>query len=571
MDDFSTFSVPQPTYAELQSRYKVIIDDLTLALNGNDDSLDENSPDEVRAASAIRDWDILRREIQTWANLTEVRFDQDTTNADFKAALEYRDELSPKITSLDVQIQKLLVESELREQLEAVYGPQAFALWEKEINSFDPVIEDDLVQESKLSAKYNELLASAEFSFKDETYNLSSITQFTEDADRETRYETSKLTWGWFAEQQEELDTTYDQMVKLRHGMAKKLGYNNFVELGYQRMARIDYDQHDVERYREEVRTQVVPLCNEIHKLQAGQLRLDKLMFWDQAMFSSQGNPRPQGTYEEQIAAAQAMFDNMGESLGGFFRLMQEKNLMDLKNRPGKAGGGFCTDLGSEDLPFIFANFNGTKGDVEVFSHEMGHAFQCYSSMDQPLYDYVWPTYESCEIHSMSLEFLTWPEMERFFGDQAEQFRRVHLMGSLLFLPYGVAIDHFQHLVYAEPDASPARRHAMWQEVEALYLADVDYGDLPHVSSGGRWQQKRHIYMSPFYYIDYTLAQCCALQFWVRSRQDFGLAMTDYIELCQRGGTLPFQQLTQSAGLKSPFEPGSLQEVVTHAREYLGL
>jgi M3 family oligoendopeptidase len=266
------------------------------------------------------------------------------------------------------------------------------------------------------------------------------------------------------------------------------------------------------------------------------------------------------------------MFDAMQPELGEFFRMMAAGGFLDLVNRPTKAGGGFCTSFPTYGTPFIFANFNGTKGDVEVFTHEMGHAFQGWQSRNTPVFDYLWPTLESCEIHSMSLEFLTWPHMDRFFGpEEAARFREIHLAESLLFLPYGVAVDHFQHLVYANPEASPEERRRLWLEIESLYLPWRDYGDLTYPAAGGRWQLQRHIYNSPFYYIDYTLAGCCALQFWAKARRDYTSALDAYIELCRRGGEAPFQELARSAGLVSPFAPGALRTVVDEARSVLGL
>lgn len=562
MQDFATYTVEEPTLADLQPKYARLEQDLQ--------QLREADASE-RLFSVVEAWDELRREIDTWRNLVEIRFDQDTRNPDYKAALDRRDELDPKITDLDVRIKKLLLTDERRAMLVERFGQQAVSLWECQIRSFDPVIENDLVEESRLVSRYNELLAGATLEFQGQTTNLSGILEHAEAADRETRHAALQTMWGWFAENSEQLDEIFDAMVQLRDGMAKKLNYRNFVELGYQRMARVDYTAEDVARYRDEVREQIVPLCGEIRRQQAETLGLDRLKFWDEGVYDPAGNPRPQGSYEAQLEQAEAMFDGMSPQLGDFFRLMRDQNLMDLKNRPGKAGGGFCASLLTESVPFIFANFNGTKGDVEVFTHEMGHAYQCYVSTPLPLLENVSPTYESCEIHSMSLEYLCWPHMEKFFGDQADRFRRIHLLESLLFLPYGVAIDHFQHLVYENPAAAPAERHAMWQEVERLYLPDTDYGDLPHLPQGGRWQQKRHVYMSPFYYIDYTLAQCCALQFWVRQQDDYQQALDDYVALCARGGTLPFQQLTHSAGLKSPFAPGSLTEVAAAARKFLQL
>ena len=201
----------------------------------------------------------------------------------------------------------------------------------------------------------------------------------------------------------------------------------------------------------------------------------------------------------------------------------------------------------------------------------MGHAFQAWQSRNLPLIDYLWPTLESCEIHSMSLEFLTWSQMEKFFGDDAARFREIHLAGSILFLPYGCAVDHFQHLVYANPEATPQERNQMWQKMEARYLPWRQYGNLEYLAQGGLWQEKQHIYCSPFYYIDYTLALCCAMQFWVKAESNFDHALNEYISLCQRGGKAPFQELTSSANLVSPFKSGSLADVVAKAQDFLKL
>lgn len=292
-------------------------------------------------------------------------------------------------------------------------------------------------------------------------------------------------------------------------------------------------------------------------------------MSWDEAVHDPAGNPKPNGDHDWMMDRATEMFAQLGPSMGDFFSQMRAGNFMDLKSREGKAGGGFCDVLPGFGMPFIYANFNGTMQDVRVFTHEMGHAFQTYSSLNQPLIDYVMATMESCEIHSMGLEFLTWPQMDLFFGDAAARFRRTHLTQLLLFLPYGMAVDHFQHLVYARPDASPDDRAAMWQEMEQLYLPWLNWGDLAHPAGGRRWQAQLHIFGSPFYYIDYALALTCALQLWVRAAEDRDAAMNSYLVLCRRGGDAPFGQLVRSIGLTSPFEQGCLKEVVEHATREL--
>lgn len=520
---------------------------------------------------ALQQWEDLRRRLNTWSEMTSLNFSQDTTNKEYQQAQEYSDELRPKLTALEVAMKRRLLNSQDRTELESILGQQAFSLWSADVTTFEPAIEEDLVQESKLVNQYVQLLASAELEFRGQKVNLSGIRKYTQDSDRKTRYEAEKVRWQFFSQNQAQLDSIYDQLVKLRHQMAQKLGYDNYTGLGYKRMQRIDYTEADVASYRDEVVAKVVPLAQKIIDQKAQKLNLEWVMYWDEAVFDLQGNPKPQGDHDWMLQQAQKMFDAMHPELGSFFAMMVAGNFMDLKTRPGKAGGGFCTSFPTTGVPYIFANFNQTKGDVEVFTHEMGHAFQAWQSRNLPLIDYLWPTLESCEIHSMSLEFLTWSQMEQFFGDDADRFREIHLAQSILFLPYGCAVDHFQHLVYANPEATPEERNQMWQQMEARYLPWRQYEDLEYPAQGGLWQEKQHIYCSPFYYIDYTLALCCAMQFWVKAESDFEGALTEYIALCQRGGQAPFQSLTSSANLVSPFQPGSLANVITKAQQFLNL
>lgn len=555
--DFSEITADAPTAESVAARYAELKASLAAAKSVTE------------ALAVVKCWDDYRRELGTWEALVDLRFNQDTRNEAYKRDRDLCDELRPKFTDGEVRFKRQLLTGPWREAIEANFGPQALALWEADLKTFEPAIERDLVDEAKLQSEYTELTAAARFPFRGQDLNLSGIVKYREDADRNTRHEAEQVRWQWFANNREALDRIYDQQVHLRTEMAQKLGFPNYIGLGYARMKRVDYTQFDVERFRAAVREDLVPMCIELRERQGVRLGLDKLMFWDEAVHDPQGNPAPRDDHDWLVGQAQEMFDNLGGGLDDFFRLMTKSQLTDLKNRDGKSPGGFCTSFPTVGLPYIFANFNGTKHDVEVFTHEMGHAFQAYMSREQPLVDYLWPTYESCEIHSMGLEFLAWPQMERFFGADADRFRRIHLEQALLFIPYGVAVDHFQHLVYEGPDATPAERHGMWQEVERLYLPWRDYGDLPHVVDGGFWQFQRHIYLNPFYYIDYTLAQTCALQLWVRSQQDFPAAMESYVKLCRRGGEAPFQELARSAGLVSPFETGCLRDVVGLARKRL--
>ncbi len=556
---FSEIEVTTPTIESVQQAYQKI-----------DRALDKAQTTE-EIDQALQQWNSLRQEIDSWKAMVSLNFSQDTRNKDYKQAQEYSDEIQPKITALEVEMKRKLLGSDKREELSEILGSHVFNLWEADITAFEPAIEADLIKESKLINQYVRLLASAEIEFQGEKTNLSGIRKYTQDRDRSTRYQAEKVRWNFFTQNKAELDRIYNDLVTLRHQMAQKLGYDNYIGLGYKKMQRIDYNEADVARYCDEVVKEVVPLAQKIIEGKKEKLDLDKVMFWDEAVFDLKGNPVPQGDESWMLQQAQKMFDGMHPELSNFFRMMVEGNFLDLDTRAGKAGGGFCTSFPTYNVPYIFANFNGTQGDVEVFTHEMGHAFQYWQSRNLPVFDYLWPTMESCEIHSMSLEFLTWSQMDKFFAEDSDRFREIHLAHSILFLPYGCAVDRFQHLVYANPTATPEERNQMWQDIEARYLPWRDYGDLTHPSQGGLWQEKQHIYFAPFYYIDYTLALCCAMQFWVKASSDKEATLEEYIALCRRGGQAPFQELVKSANLVSPFQPGCLAEVVSKAQEFLQL
>lgn len=263
------------------------------------------------------------------------------------------------------------------------------------------------------------------------------------------------------------------------------------------------------------------------------------------------------------------MYNELSPETAEFFNFMVENELMDLVTKKGKDTGGYCTFIEKFRSPFIFSNFNGTAGDVEVLTHEAGHAFQAYSSRNFEIPEYFSPTLEACEIHSMSMEYLTWPWMECFFQEQTEKFKYSHLKGSLIFIPYGVAVDEFQHYIYENPDISPADRKKAWLSVEKKYMPYIDYDDNEFLKNGGRWQQQRHIYMTPFYYIDYCLAQICAFQFWKRAHDEDEKALEDYIKLCKAGGSMSFLELVKLANLISPFEEDCIRSFVGDVGKWL--
>lgn len=511
----------------------------------------------------------MMAEFSTQSNIAYIRASIDTNDAFYQAERDFIDEVSPRIEDITTDYYKALVASPFRAQLEERFGKQLFDLADYQIKAFSPEIIELLMKENKLSSDYSKLVASAQIDYKGETYTLAQLGSFAESTDRAVRKEIMELRTAFFEQHEAEFDRLYDELVKVRHEIATTLGYKNFVELGYIRMNRVDYDADMVKKFRDQVRDFIVPISQKLYARQADRIGVDKLKIYDEALEFTTGNAKPQGDAAWIVENGRKMYKEMSPETHEFFEFMIEHNLMDLEAKKGKEGGGYCTFIDNYKSPYIFSNFNGTSGDIDVLTHEAGHAFQVYRSRDLGIPEYFWPTYESCEIHSMSMEFLAWPWMELFFGEQVEKYKFSHLAGALQFLPYGVAVDEFQHVVYENPNMTPQERKAAWREIEKTYLPQRDFDGLTYLENGGFWHRQAHIFNSPFYYIDYTLAQICAFQFWKRSREDFASAWKEYLHLCDLGGSKSFTQLVKEAGLISPFEEGCVESVIGTIEDYL--
>lgn len=511
----------------------------------------------------------LKNEFQTYASIASVRNSIDTTNQFYEIEQEFYDENEPIIQDLNIKFYKSLGNSKFRPQLLEKYGNQLFKIADVSLKTFDPSIIDDLKEENKLGTEYTKLLASAEVEFNGEKITLSTLDAYSHSTDREVRRKAYNTKWDWFAQHEEKFDEIYDKMVKVRHAIAQKLGYKNFVQLGYNRMMRTDYNAEMVKQFRNQVLKYVVPFVTRLRERQGKRIGIEDIKLYDWSHYFDSGNPAPKGTPEEIVAAGQKMYAELSPETKEFFDFMVNYELMDLENKKGKAAGGYCTMFRQYKAPFIFANFNGTLGDVDVLTHEAGHAFQCFQSRDFEVEEYFFPTYEACEIHSMSMELLTWPWMKLFFKEDTEKYKFVHLTSNAIFLPYGVTVDEFQHIVYENPDMTPAERKKVWLELEKKYRPDMDVDGHPYLERGNFWQRQAHIFRSPFYYIDYCLAQVCAFQFWSKGREDFNSAWTDYLRLCKAGGSGSFLELVKLANLKSPFEDGLFEPLFKEIEAYV--
>ena len=511
----------------------------------------------------------LRNHIETMQTLVSIRHSIDTNNEFYDKENEYMDEISPILFGFTNDFYKALVNSKFKDELIKKYGKLLFDLAENTLKVFSNEIIPDAQEENRLSSKYSKLIASAKIDFDGKELNLSQMVPYTQSKDRNVRIEAAKKVAQFFAENQEEFDNIYDSLVKVRTKMAQKMGYKNYVEFGYKQLSRLEYDAKMVEGYRKQVLENIVPLHTELRKRQEKRLGVEKLRFYDEAIKFNSGNADPHGSPEWILNHGKTMYKELSKETDEFFTFMTENNLLDLLSKKGKMSGGYCTYIPKYKAPFIFANFNGTAHDIDVLTHEAGHAFQVYQSRGFEVPEYLWPTYEACEIHSMSMEFLTWPWMDLFFQNDTEKYKFIHLSEALLFIPYGVTVDEFQHWVYENSEVTPQERREKWLEIEKKYLPTRDYGEANELKNGIFWFRQGHIFSSPFYYIDYTLAQVCAFQFWIKSREDREKAWQDYLNLCKLGGSKSFFELMKSANLKNPFEEGILAAVIPKIKEYL--
>ena len=532
--NFSDMKYQRPDLDDLKAQIAALTDRLSKAA------------DYKEAKEIFLEKDKLDRHISTLSNLANIRHTIDTRDTFYDEEMQFWNSAGPQLNEYDQKWTIALLQSPFRADFASEFGNVTFLNAEIELKQFSPEIIDDMTEENNLTNEYEKLLASAQIPFEGKTYTLSQLTPLKNDPDDARRLAAWKAEGNWYKENQEKLDTIYDKLVHLRDKMGRKLGYDGYTELGYYRMMRNCYTKEDVAR------------------------KEYPMSFADNALQFRTGNPKPAGSFDDTIAAGRKFYDELSPETSEFFHTMLDMKLMDVLSTEGKASGGYCTSLADYEVPFIFANFNGTQGDVEVITHEAGHACAAYTNRSRVPVSTVWPSLEACEVHSMSMEFFAEPWAKDFFGADADKFLYSHLAGALTFIPYGTMVDHFQHVVYEKPDLTPAGRHAVWKELLGIYMPWMKLdGEIPFYSEGEGWQRQHHIYSSPFYYIDYCLAQTVSLQFWARIQENREEAWKTYMKYTVQGGSEVFTKLLENAGLDSPFEETCLKNVCEKASKWL--
>ena len=531
----------------------------------------ENAASYEEAKKVFLEKETFTKHVETMGTLASIRHSIDTRDEFYDAEVKFFNAAGPELQEYFQKWTEAMLKSPFRADFEKEYGDLMFKNAELDLKSFSPEIIPEMQQENDLTQEYEKLLASAAIEFEDKTYTISQLTPFKQDPDDERRLAAWKAEGKWYKDNGEKLDEIYDKLVHLRDTMGKKLGYEGYTTLGYYRMMRNCYTKEDIEKFRKAVVKYLVPVADGIYKEQAKRLgKTYPMSFADNALMFRSGNPVPCGSADDILKAGKKFYDELSPETSAFFNMMLDNELLDVLSKEGKEGGGYCTGIMDYGVPFIFANFNGTQHDVEVVTHEAGHAFECYTNRDRIPSEYIWPSMEACEVHSMSMEFFSWGWAKDFFGDDTDKFLYSHLAGALTFIPYGTMVDHFQHIVYEKPDMTPKERHGVWKELLGVYMPWVRLdGDIPFYADGEGWQRQHHIYSSPFYYIDYCLAQTVALEFWAMLRHDRKNAWEHYMAYTKQGGSKVFTELLSGAGLQSPFDEKCLLDVCGEAEKWL--
>lgn len=547
---FSEYKYERPSFEEINKKIISLINDMKKSENF--EKFDEN----------IVEINKIRNHVESMKTLASINYSINTHDEKISIENRYWDEYGPEYKKIDKIFYETIVNSDFKTDIEAKYGKHFYKLVEFSLKEFSEDIVEELKIENKLCSEYTKLLASAKILYDGKYNNLSQMNKYMLSENRDERRTASEKFYNYFELIEDKFNSNFDELVEVRNRIAKKLGYDNFVELGYVRMKRTEYGEADVAKFRDEVRKKWISLVDELNKQKKCRLEIDELKYYDDDIEYPGWNMEPVTDYEETLGAASKMYHELSKETGEFFDFMVENGFMDLETKESKGFGGYCTYIPEIKAPFIFSNFNKTFDDVDTLTHEAGHAFQLYMSRNIDMPEINFPTLDCCEIHSMSMELLTWPWMKLFFKEDNEKFKRTHMATIVRLIPYCMVVDEFQHIVYKNPKLSPEERNSEWRRLEKIYTPWKDYDGNDFLEKGCWWFKQGHIFKNPFYYIDYALAEVCALQIWADMQDDYDRVLEKYIRICRDAGKRSFVETVEEGELKSPFEKDCLDIII---------
>ena len=510
-------------------------------------------------------------EYNTAANLANIHYTCDTRDAYWKAEQDFFDANGPAVTNASVEISRAFLANPHVDALTEKFGTTCVAGMKNAVLSMDDRTVELQQQFNALVSRYQQIYGGALVELDGKQLTIPQLGPYKEDLDPAVRRAAYEAEAGYFDAHRAELDELYGQIVQNLNAQARVMGYHDYSELSYVRMNRIGYGPEEIKKFRDQVANDVVPQLQKVMALRAKRTGIAHPAFTDLPIMFRDGNPKPIPGYKARMDAARTMYHELSPETAEFIDFMQDNELFDVESRPGKMSGGYMTSLPSYKAPFIFANWNNTSGDVDVLTHECGHAFEGYVAERDPAIpaDLECPGMESAEIHSMAMEFLTAPWHHLLFGKDTDKYALLHAEDSFVFLAYGCEVDEFQHIMYQNPDLTPDERNAEWLKLEKKYRPWIDFAGLPFYGRGAGWQRQLHIYECPFYYIDYCLSTMAALQFFLLSLTDHKDAWEHYLRLVRRAGLASYTELCETAGLKVPFTDGSIKAIAQQMGQWI--
>ena len=538
------------------------------------DRLETRAP-QCRSVADFERWILdggeLGAAIEEEASKRHIAMTCHTDNADAeKAFLHFVEHIEPQLKPRQFTLAELYLAHPLRSQLPA----RRYEVFDRDTKVRVELYREENVsletEEAILGQQYQKLAGSLTVNFRGEEKTLTQMGRYLEEPERSLRQEAWELVAARRLQEADKFEDQFEQMLKLREQIARQTGFPNYLEYAFRRLGRFDYTPADCVKFHDAIDSEIMPAVRELQVQRRRQLGLERLRPWDLAVDPENRPPlRPFEDVGQMVARAQKIFDHLDGGLAGGFQTMQDLRLLDLANRKGKAPGGYQSTLSESRLPFIFMNAVGVQRDVETMLHEAGHAFHALATRGEELHAYRSAPIEFCEVASMSMELLGNEFLEEFYtAPEAKRARRTHLEGIIGFFPWMATVDAFQHWIYSHPGHPRAERTAAWLALMDRFGGDVDWSGC-EAARANLWHRQLHIFLNPFYYVEYGIAQLGALQVWANSHRDKARALADYQAGLALGGSRPLPELFAAAGCRFDFSAQTVKPLVQLARTEL--
>jgi oligoendopeptidase F len=487
-----------------------------------------------------------------------------------KAYLHFVEQIEPKLKPRQFALAKLFLNHPQRKAL----PPERYHVFDRDRRLQVELFREANVPletgEAKLSQQYQKLSGGLTVQYRGEEKTLAQMAPVLEQPGRATRQEAWELITRRRLDERDQFEDLFDAQLKLRRQIAANAGFDNYRDYAFKARGRFDYGPAECEAFHAAIESEIVPLLREQQSRRRERLGLATLRPWDLAVDPLNRPPlKPFENADQLLERGQHIFDQLDAGLAGGFRLMRERRVLDLANRKGKAPGGYQATLSEARLPFIFMNAVGLQRDVETLLHEAGHAFHALATRAEDLYAYRHAPIEFSEVASMSMELLGGEFIEAFY-DQPDALRaRIkHLEGIVEVFPWIATVDAFQHWLYTHPEHTREERAAAWLALLDRFGGDLDWSGYEEARKYS-WHRQLHIFLHPFYYIEYGIAQLGALQVWNHSKSDRGRALADYQAALALGGSKPLPELFARAGCRFDFSAGTVRPLATMLRDEL--